>query len=268
MFEFVRADIDRVIASERKTIVKVGVMLFNPGLHAVLLYRLSRWFYLHHMQPVAVFISYLNSVLTGAQISHRATIGKGFSIYHPQGTVIGATAVIGSYCTLTHGNLIGQAYGDDDRPIIGDNFFAATGAKIVGKINIGNNVRVGPNAVVINSLPDGVTVVATPAKLILGAGSNAGVTDQAAPSANQDAILQRLVPLLRRTVNMSNGIDSIDGSTGLLGEGIGVDSLELLKVVSAIEEEFHLTIDDSKLQVSDFQTVGSLATFIQKRVSP
>lgn len=267
MFEFIRADIDKMIASERKAILKVGVLLFNPGLHAVLLYRLARWLFLYHMQPFAVLVTYLNSVLTGAQISYRATIGKGLTIYHPQGTVIGATAVIGSNCTLTHGNLIGQAYGGDDRPTIGDNFYAATGAKIMGKISIGHNVRVGANAVILNSLTDGAIVAALSAKIILGAGSDDRVTHQAAPSADREAIQQRLVPLLRSAVSLHNAVDSINQSTRLLGEGIGVDSLELLKVVTAVEQEFGLTIDDGELQLSDFQTVGSLVTFIQKQVS-
>src|SRR5437016_5542297 len=92
MYEFARTDLHRLIRQESGLIQKLGVILFNPGLHAVLLYRLSRWFYLHHMKAIAALISYFNSVLTGAQISPGAIIGKGLVIYHPQGTVIGASA--------------------------------------------------------------------------------------------------------------------------------------------------------------------------------
>jgi serine acetyltransferase len=46
--------------------------------------------------------------LTGAQISRRATIGKGLTVLHPAGTVVGATTVIGEGCTLVQGNTIGQ----------------------------------------------------------------------------------------------------------------------------------------------------------------
>ena len=265
MFALVKGDINRAIGSEKKTLSKIGVILFNPGLHAVCLYRLSRWLYIYHMQPLAFIVSYLSFALTGSQISPRASVGAGLTIYHPQGTVIGATAVIGSNCTLTHGNVIGQAYGGGDRPTIGDNFYAGTGAKMIGQIAIGNNVRIGANVVVVTSLPDGVTVPPITAKVKLGAVSDRSIT--AGPSLTRESIEQRLVALLKSTLILQNGTGSINGSTGLLGEGIGVDSLELLKLIAAVEQEFTLTIDETELQISDFRTVGSLVTFLEKRVS-
>ena len=200
MYEFARTDLYRLIRQESGLIQKLGVMLFNPGLHAVLLYRISRWFHLHHMKAIAALINYFNSVLTGAQISPRAIIGKGLVIYHPQGTVIGASAVIGNYCTLAHGNTIGQLYGDDDRPIIGDYFHAGPGARILGKIKIGNNVRVGANAVVIDSLPDGVTASIPPAKIIVRAALDPRTATSPVPPPSRKAILQRMWLLLSSTL--------------------------------------------------------------------
>lgn len=266
MYELVRADIRRLMRREAKLIEKIGVLLFNLGLHAVLLYRLSRWLHLHHMRLLAILVSYCNSVLTGAQISPRAMIGKGLAIYHPQGTVIGATAVIGSYCTLAHGNLIGQLYGDDDRPVIGDHFYAGPGAKILGKIEIGNNVHVGPNAIVVNSLPEGVTVAATPARIIYRAGSERRTVDHKAASRGE--ILSRLLLLLADTLGVATAMGPLDEATELLGTGIGLDSVEVLRLIGAIEEEFDLTIDDDELKGSHFKTVGSLVTFIQERLLP
>src|SRR5262245_44472961 len=150
-FAHVRSDIRELTRNELGFFTKLGVILFNPGLHAVLLYRVARWLHLHHLRPFAVLASYLNSVLTGAQISARADVGKGLVIYHPHGIVIGATAIIGEYCTLVHGNVVGQLYGGGDRPMIGDHFVAGSGAKILGRIRIGNKVRVGPNTVVTQS---------------------------------------------------------------------------------------------------------------------
>ena len=166
MFDFVRADLRRLLHQEGGKKVFYPGLLVHLGFHAVLLYRLSRWFYLRHMTPIAVVISYVSSVLTGAQISARATIGKGFVIYHPQGTVVGATAVIGENCVLTHGNMIGQRYGGGDRPTIGNNFLAGSGAKILGAIQIGHNVRVGANSVVLSPLPDNATAAGIPATVV------------------------------------------------------------------------------------------------------
>lgn len=166
MWDFARADIRRLTARERSSIGKVAIVLFHPGLQAVLLYRLSRWFYLHRMPVVSVMLTYVSSVLTGAQISHRATFGKGLAIYHPHGVVVGATAVVGERCSLTHTNMIGQRRGRSDRPVIGDRFYAGSGAKIFGRITIGDDVKVGANAVVTRSLPDAVIAAGVPARIV------------------------------------------------------------------------------------------------------
>jgi serine O-acetyltransferase len=166
MFEVVRADIRRVTSQEHSTIQRLGMILMSPGLHAVLLYRLANWCYYHGMRPVAVLISYVNSVVTGSQISPAARIGRGLMVYHPHGMVVGATSIIGAHCTLAHVNMIGQKLGGGDRPIIGDYFHAGTGAKVLGAIKIGNNVTVGANAVVLDPLPDDVIVAGIPARII------------------------------------------------------------------------------------------------------
>jgi serine O-acetyltransferase len=165
MFQCIRADAGRILDQEPDYLRKLAAVLFNLGFHAVLLYRLSSWLYRHGMGPLGGVLAYFNTVFTGAQISGQATIGKGLVIYHAPGIVIGQTS-IGDYCTLTHTNLIGQHRGGGDRPIIGNHFYAGTGAKIMGRIQIGNHVRVGANAVVLESLPDNVTAVGIPARVI------------------------------------------------------------------------------------------------------
>ena len=165
MFDRVRADIRRLMDAEPTLLNKVAVLFFNLGLQAVLIYRFSHWLSAHHLGGIAAVAGYCNAFFTGAQISPRARIGKGLVIYHPQGMVIGATTTIGEFCTLTQTNMIGQRYGRNDRPVIGDHFYAGAGAKIMGTIRIGNHVRVGANAVVLESLPDHVTAVGIPARV-------------------------------------------------------------------------------------------------------
>lgn len=271
MWEFVRADIHRMTHKEKGILAKLGSILFHPGLHAVLLYRLSRWLYLHHMPLLAPPIGYISAGLTGAQISPRATIGKGLAIYHPYGVVIGATAVIGENCTLVQGNVIGQLYGGGDRPTIGNNFTAGAGAKILGRIRIGDNVKIGPNALVVRSLPNGVTVAAEPARIALGPGAEtharASRVGERASAVSPDGTLQRVKSVLATVVDISPGADSISEDTLLLDEGIGLNSIEVLSLISAIEEEFQLTIDEGEVSVSQLKTVGSLVTFIEERTS-
>jgi serine O-acetyltransferase len=166
IFDRIRADLQRVTDQESALLDKVGAMLFSLGFHAVLLYRISHWLSDHHLRPFALIVSYCNSVLTGAQISARANIGKGLVIYHPHGVVIGTDVIIGDYCSLTQGIVIGQHRGGGDRPTIGDYFYAGTGAKIIGNIQIGDHVKVGANAVVLQSLPNHVTAVGVPARIV------------------------------------------------------------------------------------------------------
>ena len=165
MFEYITADFLELTRNELSILEKMGVMLFHPGFHAVLFYRVARWFHLHGIRPIAVLVSYISSILTGAQISARAAIGKGLVIYHPHGIVVGPV-VIGEYCTLAHENLIGQLHGGGDRPVIGNRFFAGTGAKIMGRIRIGDEVFVAPNTVVTHSVGSRLTVAGNPARII------------------------------------------------------------------------------------------------------
>jgi len=266
MLDSVRADVQRVTAQEPGLASKIGLFFFHPGLQAVLFYRLARWLLLHHMGPLAVIVSYVSAVLTGSQISPRAIIGKGLRIYHPHGVVIGAGAIVGEHCTLSHGNMIGTFAGDEERPVIGYHFAAATGAKILGKITVGDYVRVSPNSVVITSLPDNVVATGVPARILLREGP-AGAAPTPGNGKPAGEMVDRLVSLLRRNVEAVPVPESMDASTGLLGEGIGLDSVEILKLVCAIEDEFGLTIDESELTAARFKTVGSLAGFIQEKTT-
>jgi serine O-acetyltransferase len=267
----IRADIDRVTYQEPRLLKKLAVALLHPGLHSVLFYRLSRWFYLHRMGAVSAFINYVSYVITGAQISHKARIGKGLAIYHPSGVVIGATAVLGEDCVLVHNNVIGQLHGDGDRPVIGDRLFAATGAKMLGKVQIGSGVTIGPNAVVVDSLPDGVTAAGNPARIVRRRQAPdvaPGNAEAVRPLTRVDgSVLARVLAAIKRSVEVPASVDGINKDTVLLGEGIGLDSLELLRIINEIEAEFDLTIDESELSGSELRTVGSLAAFIEERIS-
>jgi acyl carrier protein len=166
--------------------------------------------------------------------------------------------------------MIGTFAGDEERPTIGDNFSAATGAKILGKITVGHNVRVSPNSVVITSLPDDVVAIGIPARVLLreaaATATPAAPANGAAPSEPAPSdMLERLIDLLRRNVEAVPLPADMNESTGLLGEGIGLDSVEILKIVCAIEEEFGLTLDESELTAARFKTVGSLVGFIQEK---
>jgi acyl carrier protein len=79
-------------------------------------------------------------------------------------------------------------------------------------------------------------------------------------------ILSRIQGLLVRLRLVRAG-ESLGEDVGLLGQGIGLDSIEVLRVVAALEEEFDLTIDDRSLRPEVFATIGALVGFIEERIA-
>jgi acyl carrier protein len=86
-----------------------------------------------------------------------------------------------------------------------------------------------------------------------------------AESVDRAALLDHVATLLRERQLVTDGI-ALDESTGLLGQGIGLDSVEVLQIVSAIEERYGLTIDDDDLRREHFLTLGAVVTFIAERL--
>ena len=113
------------------------------------------------------------SYKSGIQISETTQIGKGFYIGHFGCIVVSDQAVIGSNVNISQGITIGRTNRGEKQgvPTIGDEVYIGPGAKIIGKINIGNNITIGANAVVTADVPDNACVVGIPAKIISYAGS-------------------------------------------------------------------------------------------------
>lgn len=102
---------------------------------------------------------------TGCEIPSNS-IGYGIKFPHLNGIIIHDTARIGSNCTIFHQVTIGISESESDdadysrkAPKVGDNVMIGAGAKLIGSIAIGNNVKIGANAVVTKNIPSNVTVV-------------------------------------------------------------------------------------------------------------
>jgi serine O-acetyltransferase len=93
--------------------------------------------------------------------------GPGLSIVHSGTIVVSKYAKVGENCRIHVCVNIGASGGTNFAPIIGNNCYIAPGAKIFGKIILGNNIAIGANAVVNRSFPDGdATIGGIPAKII------------------------------------------------------------------------------------------------------
>lgn len=112
------------------------------------------------------FSSHISRWLTGIEIHPAAKIGRRLVIDHGMGVVIGETAEIGDDCYIYHQVTLGVArtMGGKRHPTVGNNVIIGTGAKVLGPITIGDNARIGSNAVVVDSVPPDTTVVGIPAR--------------------------------------------------------------------------------------------------------
>jgi serine O-acetyltransferase len=90
---------------------------------------------------------------------------------HGMGVVVGETASVGSDAVLYHGVTLGGTGKQRGKrhPTVGDRVTIGAGAKVLGPITLGNDCRVGANAVVLKAVPDGGVVVGIPAYIVKGA---------------------------------------------------------------------------------------------------
>ncbi|MCQ8116920.1 serine O-acetyltransferase [Methylomonas sp. WSC-7] len=144
------------------------VLLAYPGVHAVLLHRVTNRLWHADWKLTARLLAAFARWLTNVDIHPGATIGKRFFIDHGAGVVIGETAEIGNDVTMYHGVTLGGTTWNKEKrhPTLGNNVLIGAGAKILGAINLGDNVRVGANSVVIKDVPPCCTVIGIPGRII------------------------------------------------------------------------------------------------------
>lgn len=124
-----------------------------------ILHKLMRVWYLHKLRSL--------SRITGFQIPPN-TVGEGLTIWHWGTIIINPKVKIGKNCTLYPGVLIGHKEEGQPAPVIGNNVFICSGAKIIGNVHIGNNVVIGHNCVVTHDIPDNTKVVVNKTNRFLG----------------------------------------------------------------------------------------------------
>jgi serine O-acetyltransferase len=125
------------------------------------------------VRQLTVLLLHRYSIRFGIQISRDARIGSGLYIGHFGGIVVNAGVVIGDNCNLSQGVTLGQINRGAKAgcPTIGNSVYIAPGAKIIGRIHVGDHAAVGANAVVVDDVPPNVAVGGVPARVISQSGS-------------------------------------------------------------------------------------------------
>lgn len=164
---FIKEEINTILKNDPSIHSIIEVFLY-PSFKVKLYYKISHFLYKRKRFLIARLISEKAKRKTGIEIHPGATIGKNLFIDHGMGVVIGETCIIGDNVTLFHGVTLGGTGKEKGKrhPTIGNNVFIGNGAKILGNITIGNNVKIGANSVILESIPDNVTVVGIPGKII------------------------------------------------------------------------------------------------------
>jgi serine O-acetyltransferase len=168
MFDTIREDIQVVFDRDPAARSTLETLLACPGLHAILFHRVNHWLWKHHWFLLARLGSHVARFLTGVEIHPGATIGRRFFIDHGMGVVIGETAEIGDDCSIYHGVTLGGTTWNKGKrhPTLMNGVIIGAGAKVLGPITLGENSRIGSNAVVVKDVPDGATVVGVPGHVI------------------------------------------------------------------------------------------------------
>ncbi len=168
MFKSLRSDIQAVLSRDPAARSRLEILLCYPGLHAIWGHRLGHWLWTHGIKLLARWTSHVVRGLTGIEIHPGARIGPGFFIDHGMGVVIGETAEIGEDVTLYHGVTLGGTSLEKGKrhPTLEDRVVVGAGAKILGAITIGEDCRIGANAVVVKSVPPNSVVVGIPGQIV------------------------------------------------------------------------------------------------------
>ena len=168
---FLQSVIDRDPAAKSK----LSVVLTYPGVKAVLFHKIAHFFCIAKFDLVARIISQFSRFLTGIEIHPKAKIGKNLFIDHGMGVVIGETSEIGDNVTIYHSVTLGGISPSIDsneqrnmkrHPTLKNNVVVGSGAQVLGPIIVGENAKIGANAVVTKDVPENSVMVGIPAKNI------------------------------------------------------------------------------------------------------
>jgi serine O-acetyltransferase len=176
----IREQIDTIFREDPAAKSVLEILLCYPGFHAILMHRVAHRLYRWGVPLVPRVISQISRFLTGIEIHPGATIGRRFFIDHGSGVVIGETTEIGDDVLLYQGVTLGGTGNEKGKrhPTIGNRVVVGTGAKVLGSIRIGDDVKVGAGSVVVHPVPDHSTVVGIPGRVVrIRAGAEEGALE-------------------------------------------------------------------------------------------
>lgn len=134
---------------------------------AIKLYRIARALYLKHIPVLPKVFYRLIYFVNNCHLHYQTEVGVQTTLaYGGVGVVIHKNAVIGRNCVIESNVTIGGRNNIPAAPVIGDNVFIGTGARILGDVHVGSFSIIGANAVVLHDVPERCSVAGVPAKIL------------------------------------------------------------------------------------------------------
>ena len=213
MFERIREDIATIRDRDPAARSSLEIMLLYNGFKAIRAHRKAFWLYHHGFRFLARWISQRCVRRTNIEIHPAAVIGRRVFIDHGTGVVIGETAEVGDDCTIYQGVTLGGTGKDKGKrhPTLGNNVMVGSGAKVLGPLHIGDNVRIAAGAVVLSDIEDNCTAVGVPARVVRRNGARIVELDQVHipdPVAQELCRLEAKIDRLEKQLAKTAGKDS------------------------------------------------------------
>ena len=168
MLAELRRDLDSVLERDPAARSRVEVALTYSGVHALWGHRVAHALWGRDHKLAARICSGLTRLVTGVEIHPAATLGCGVFMDHASGVVIGETVEVGDDVTIYQGVTLGGTSLNHVKrhPTVGSRVTIGAGAKVLGPITIGDDSRIGANAVVVKSVPPNSIVIGVPGQVI------------------------------------------------------------------------------------------------------
>ena len=210
-FSYLKEDFSAIKQRDPATNSNLEAFLFSSGLHAIFFHRIAHIIWKKNFRITARIIAHIARFLTGIEIHPAAQIGYGFFIDHGMGVVIGETSEIGNNVTMYHDVTLGGTTVFDKNgkvmikrhPSIGNNVIIGSGAQVLGPINVGDNAKIGSNAIVVKNVKKGETVVGVAAHKTLEANQNFcayGITGTSDPIDLKIEEMQKEINKLKKSI--------------------------------------------------------------------
>lgn len=240
MLRLIKEDIYSIFDRDPAARTVFETLTCYPGLHAIMFHRITHKLWRLNLKWAARFLAHIARWLTGIEIHPGANIGRRFFIDHGLGVVIGETAEIGDDVTLYQGVTLGGISTNEGKrhPTLGDGVVVGAGAKILGPFKVGNNARVGSNAVVLKAVPDDATVIGIPGRVVKKSGEKCKQRQAIAQKMGFDAygltadmpdpVSNSINTMLDHIHQLDERIDKLCGTVSAMGQHVeGVTRIDM-----------------------------------------